>query len=964
MEGLISLRASSESNTVKVSYKRTRRGKVRKTVRPVYFRDDVSCGVKGCCICADKDIADSRPFLDSTKPILIVDSDTALNQTDFLLNDPAVANCVICYTVLNRLTSCNRSKSEKLRALCAKSTSNETCTRAFYSFANEFVADTFVKFNSTDSFGGDRDFQAILSACRWYISHLSVPVDRIVLMTGSNETRELARAAGIFSLTVWEFAESMRDTFPLSGESLASPSEQTESPSEFLYEPHLSTDEINRGLREGRLVQGVLKMAMGTCSRASVGELDIIGKSDLNRAFDGDLVAIEPLGVPATESEENLPYLNIDPEKELSEELHAESAVESFAERILSENVDLDSSSLCSRARVVGIIKRNWREYSGTLRLDENDDRQERMFVPTDPRIPFVRIRTRNASNLIGKRIIVVVDSWDRSSKSPSGHWISILGKAGDRETESDVILREHDVITRPFSQAVMACLPPAGFQPGPADIADRLDLRGIPVCSIDPPGCKDIDDALSCERISNGNFRVGVHIADVTHFVSPGSAIDLEAAERCTTVYLVEKRTDMLPALLTADLCSLRQKVDRLCFSVIWEMTPDGEIVSTNFYKAIINSEASLTYKAAQNRIEDQSDSSPLTLSIRNLNVLAKKIRQSRMNRGALELASQEVRFELDNETRDPTDVIVYNSLDTNKLVEEFMVLANQSVARKILSEFPSTSVLRRHPPPREAQLNSLSNVLEKNGFTDFRYGTNKELADSLARINRAKDPFFNRLIRMMTTRCMNQAAYFCTGDVDPGSYWHYGLAMDLYTHFTSPIRRYADVLTHRLLAAALGISKLPESLQTKTAIHNQCDTMNLKHRYAQLAGRASAELHIYLYFKKIGPQECDCIITRIRLTKRGQVALHVLSSRYGVEGVVTIPKGWSFDETRETVTDITNSTTLTIFDHVMVKICADDTYFRFRTVFEYIRRSNDLDIKSNGSEKEQRLIQNEMFS
>jgi exosome complex exonuclease DIS3/RRP44 len=138
----------------------------------------------------------------------------------------------------------------------------------------------------------------------------------------------------------------------------------------------------------------------------------------------------------------------------------------------------------------------------------------------------------------------------------------------------------------------------------------------------------------------------------------------------------------------------------------------------------------------------------------------------------------------------------------------------------------------------------------------------------------------------------------------------------------------------------------------------------MNLKHRYAQLAGRASAELHIYLYFKKIGPQECDCIITRIRLTKRGQVALHVLSSRYGVEGVVTIPKGWSFDETRETVTDITNSTTLTIFDHVMVKICADDTYFRFRTVFEYIRRSNDLDIKSNGSEKEQRLIQNEMFS
>jgi exosome complex exonuclease DIS3/RRP44 len=510
-----------------------------------------------------------------------------------------------------------------------------------------------------------------------------------------------------------------------------------------------------------------------------------------------------------------------------------------------------------------------------------------------------------------------------------------------------------------------MRCLPPSDFKPSEDEIARRLDLRGIPVCSIDPPGCKDIDDALSCEVLVNGNFRVGVHIADVTHFVLPGTPIDLEAAERCTTVYLVEKRTDMLPALLTADLCSLREKVDRLCFSVIWEMTPTGEIVDTNFHKAIINSRASLTYAAAQARIEDESDHSDLTESIRRLNFLAKKIRQARMDRGALELASQEVRFELDSETQDPTEVAVYVTKDTNRLVEEFMVLANQSVARKILSNFPSTSVLRRHPPPRESLLEVLAEVLSKQGFNDFKFDTNKALSESLSRVNRSRDPFFNRLVRVMTTRCMNQAQYFCTGDVDPGSYWHYGLAMDLYTHFTSPIRRYADVLVHRLLAASLGLCQVPDMLQTKTAIHNQCETMNIKHKMAQLAGRASAELHIYLYFKKLGSVECDCIVTKIRMTKRGDIALHVLSPRFGVEGVVTLGKGWTLDVKAEVATchDEVTPQKIGVFDHVIVNVKADDTNYRFRTLFAFVRKSNPTDYETPATKDEQKKIEADMF-
>merc|ERR1712232_477288 len=163
------------------------------------------------------------------------------------------------------------------------------------------------------------------------------------------------------------------------------------------------------------------------------------------------------------------------------------------------------------------------------------------------------------STTLDGKRIVVVLDGWDRYSHSPRGHWTTVLGNVGDRAVESAVILHEHGVITREFSEAVLRCLPPADFTPGPDDMKDRKDLRNVCVCSVDPPGCKDIDDAVSCEPLPNGNFRVGVHIADVTHFVRPDTAVDREAAERCTTVYLVERRTDMLPGLLTTDICSLR---------------------------------------------------------------------------------------------------------------------------------------------------------------------------------------------------------------------------------------------------------------------------------------------------------------------------------------------------------------------------------------------------------------------
>jgi len=616
--------------------------------------------------------------------------------------------------------------------------------------------------------------------------------------------------------------------------------------------------------------------------------------------------------------------------------------------------------------RVVGIIKRNWREYCGTLR-SPHDDRQEgaasytkadRTFIPTDARLPNITISTRHSVNLENKRIVVVLDGWDRNSPNPRGHWTQILGDVGDRSVESAVILHEHGVITREFGESVLRCLPPADWTPSAADLAQREDFRDICVCSVDPPGCKDIDDAVSCERLKNGNFRVGVHIADVTHFVHPDTAVDKEAAERCTTVYLVERRTDMLPGLLTTDICSLRANVDRITFSILWEMTSDAEIVGTRFCKAVIRSRGALSYAEAQARIDDKSDVSEMTCVLRDLLKLTKILRKNRFARGALELSSQEVKFELDSETQDPTDVAEYQMRETNRLIEELMLLGNQSVAVKILGDFPSCSVLRRHPEPKDDGLKALRRLLAKHGV-DFNFGSNKELGESLDRAVKHDDPFFNNLVRILTTRCMNQAVYFCTGEVQPALYKHYGLAMERYTHFTSPIRRYADILAHRLLAASIGISPLPVQLSDKTVISEQCDVINERHRMAQWAGRASSNLHTYMFFKAQGVKKAEAIVTRVRRS-----GMQVMIPRYGIEGVVTMPETeWTCNEEEQRILSTDAAKTISVFDRVTVRIEADNAEFRNRTRVTFEGFVDGETESFEAAEESRRKAQKEMY-
>lgn len=339
---------------------------------------------------------------------------------------------------------------------------------------------------------------------------------------------------------------------------------------------------------------------------------------------------------------------------------------------------------------------------------------------------------------------------------------------------------------------------------------------------------------------------------------------------------------------------------------------------------------------------------------------ILTKQLRKNRMDKGALELASQEVKFELDSETQDPTDVAEYKMRETNKLIEELMLLANQSVAVKILESFPMFSVLRRHPAPKDEALKALRKLLATHGI-DFKFGGNKELGESLNKAEKVGDPYFNQLVRIMTTRCMNQAVYFCTGEVQPALYPHYGLAMERYTHFTSPIRRYADVLVHRLLAAAIGLTPLPEQLQSKPEIAEQCEVINMRHRMAQWAGRASSDLHTFMYFTANGAKTVECIITRVRRT-----GMQVCVPRFGIEGVVLMPEeDWLIDETEQRITSKKDSATkMTIFDHLMVTIEADNSDFRNRTRLTYDRLMTAADAEPYEEvEAAKKAAQKEMF-
>ena len=793
--------------------------------------------------------------------------------------------------------------------------------KRFYLFFNEFRSETSVKRSEGETIN-DRNDRAVRKAAHWYMSHLRSTKRKsptIVILTNDQDNRKKAQAKGLAAVSLQDYVSGLDDADRLL-DMVAERQDRLTRHGDLFYPEYYSTSKMTTGLKNGTLHRGVFNVSPYNYLEGTVKvptfhkPLLILGRENSNRSVSGDSVVVEIL----PKDQWRAASAKVVDEEEVSRDENAEN--EELGDVVVTENERKALQDEVKRAhsagadakaqptaRIVGVMKRNWRQFVGTMDPGAgatSGTRQTTVFlVPMDKRIPKVRVRTRQVEELLGKRILATIDSWDRDSRYPVGHYIRSLGELETKDAETEALLLEFDVQYRPFPKAVLDCLPAEGHNwKVPTDPQDpgwkgRKDLRELLVCSIDPPGCQDIDDALHARTLPNGNFEVGVHIADVSHFVKPNNAMDAEAAARGTTVYLVDKRIDMLPMLLGTDLCSLKPNVERYAFSTIWEITPDAQVVSASFTKSVIYSREGFSYEAAQKRIDDSKAHDDLTKGMRVLLMLSQKLRQKRMDAGALNLSSPEVRIEADSESSDSlADVKTKAHLDTNSLVEEFMLLANITVAQKIQSVFPQTALLRRHATPPASNFADLSEQLKRMRGFELDTSSSKALAESLDQCVDSRHPFFNTLIRIMATRCMTSAEYFSSGSHAEPEYRHYGLASEIYTHFTSPIRRYADLLVHRQLAYAIGFDgqgseTIDEGLRNKSKLEKVCYNLNFRHRNAQMAGRASIEYYVGQALKARGEKAPESKIDVegyvMRVFENGIV---VFVPQFGVEGLVRL--------------------------------------------------------------------------
>ncbi|XP_043558224.1 DIS3-like exonuclease 2 isoform X2 [Chiloscyllium plagiosum] len=526
------------------------------------------------------------------------------------------------------------------------------------------------------------------------------------------------------------------------------------------------------------------------------------------------------------------------------------------------------------------------------------------MFSPVDHRVPRILVPSEECpkdfmarpSDYENVLFICRIVDWRDDSSFADGHLTKSLGQAGEIEPETEGILTEYDVDFSNFPDEVLDCLPKSlPWTIAKEELQKRKDLRKECIFTIDPATARDLDDALSCRELPDGNFEVGVHIADVSYFVHEGTALDTMASKRATSVYLVQKVIPMLPRLLCEELCSLNPMQDKLAFSVIWTLTPQGKILSQWYGRTIIRSCVKLSYNHAQSIIEDPKkiftpDELPpvspehciadIKTAVINLHNIAKHLRRQRFDDGALRLDQSKIAFTLDTETGMPQGCYIYQYKDSNKLIEEFMLLANMAVAHTIYSKFSEQALLRRHPPPQTNMLDDLAAFFKELGLkVDFRTAgaLHKTLNETVG--NDEYSAARKEVLTHMCSRPMQMAQYFCTGVLrDETLFRHYALNVPFYTHFTSPIRRYADIIVHRLLAALLG-SGHQFGLE-KSDIQKQADHCNAKKSASKKVQELSTDIFFSVFVKECGPLESEAMVMGVL-----DQSFDVLVLRYGIQ-------------------------------------------------------------------------------
>ena len=559
---------------------------------------------------------------------------------------------------------------------------------------------------------------------------------------------------------------------------------------------------------------------------------------------------------------------------------------------------------------VIEILERANDTFVGTLKVEkfyaflltENRTLANDIFIPKD--------KLKGGKN--GDKAVVKIVEWPKEAKNPIGQVIDILGKAGENTTEMHAILAEFGLpYVYPKNVETAAEKIPAEISE--ADYAEREDFRNVTTFTIDPKDAKDFDDALSIRPIKPGLWEVGVHIADVTHYVKEGSVIDKEAEKRATSVYLVDRTIPMLPERLCNFICSLRPDEEKLAFSVIFDMNEKGEVKDSRIVHTVIKSDRRFTYEEAQKVIE--TGEGDYKEEILELNKLAQILRKQRLTAGAIDFDRVEVKFEID-ETGKPLSVYFKESKEANKLIEEFMLLANRTVAEKI-GKVPKNKKAkvfpyRIHDLPDPDKLENLNWFINRFGYKIRTSGTKTEVSKS---INRLLDDIKNKkeqnLVETVSLRAMQKARY-STHNIG-----HYGLAFDYYTHFTSPIRRFPDMMVHRLLTRYLAGGRTAQ----ETKYEELCDHSSEMEQIAANAERASVKYKQVEFMSERLGMEFDGVISGV--TEWG---LYVELNENKCEGMIPMrdlgDDYYDFDEKNYCLTGRRHHKKFSLGDPVTIKV------------------------------------------
>ncbi|XP_034143266.1 DIS3-like exonuclease 1 isoform X2 [Esox lucius] len=890
--------------TEKVLHLKSSRGRKVRVVREHYLRELVPCYSSLC----QAECANEGKVLSADVTHYVVPDAGVTRDFMEILEFREIQGLVFTQTACQAVQhSRGRRQYNRLRSLLKDP--RHDCVL----FANEFQEYSYCPREK----GEPQDkwqTRCVYQAAVWYHDHLAGLKPVVMITEDQGAVAEYSSLnCGVYVLSTLEYLRTfwpeLQAAHELYGSIAQALRERGNEGTEREFAEHLPAEVLEAGIKSGRYTQGTLNVNKhraqheafvrfdGSSNKNSELDSDVLvwGGKNRNRAVHGDMVAVELL--PKGEWRGRTTALTEGQGEEKGEESQGQPM---------------------PTGRVVGILQRNWRDYVVTFPPREETQSQGRnslriLATPWDQRIPKIRISTHQADTLQDHRVIVRLDSWDSTSLYPNGHSVRVLGRAGELETEVQTILIENCIHIAPFSEAQLREMPASSperpWTVDPAEVVTRRDLRDTHlVFSIDPRGCEDVDDTLSVRSLPPGpqgpRLELGVHIADVTHFVKEGTLTDLEARARATTYYLADRRYDMLPAVLSADVCSLLGGVDRYAMSVMWDLDAQTLQVNRVWYgRTLIRSSYQLYYEQAQALLNGEEAEVPelaqlppeerdhklshLIEALETLTQVARHLRAQRDQGGALELEGVEVRAQLD-EDKNITALVPRQPLEVHETVAECMIYANHWVARKIQERFPQQALLRHHPPPRQEFFTQLQDSARALGFTiDTR--SNKALADSLDQAVDPQDPLVNRLLRVMATQAMSNALYFSTGACPVDQYYHYGLALDRYTHFTSPIRRYADVIVHRLLTAAIAVeegARPAKASASNKELEEMAQHINNKNRAAQHAQKVSMELFQCLYFRDKDPETaecCDAVIYAIRTN-----GVLVFIPQYGLKGAL----------------------------------------------------------------------------